>query len=216
MVDNSIVVCFESHFIAGLGLPPSKFLVAILNFLRYELVHLHLNAITTLRCFTMLCKCWLRIALDTNLFLYFKYLARYDKTIFSGISLSRSRHRQKEYLDATFKGCWKGASRKWFLVDMHVLPQWSNKHLLPPHIDDKQGEPEMTPLLATLVKWVIELCSTSLRACHCAEEFNLQRIFPLGHREKLAYERPQLVDSSRYPADSKILISFITATGLLF
>jgi hypothetical protein len=34
MVDNTIVVCFESHPIAGLGLPPIKFLVSILNFLR--------------------------------------------------------------------------------------------------------------------------------------------------------------------------------------
>jgi hypothetical protein len=53
-VDNSIVVCFESHFVAGLGLPPSKFLVSIMNFLRCELVHLNLNAIATLNCFTML------------------------------------------------------------------------------------------------------------------------------------------------------------------
>jgi hypothetical protein len=29
MVDGTTVVCFESHLIAGLGLPPSKFLVAI-------------------------------------------------------------------------------------------------------------------------------------------------------------------------------------------
>jgi hypothetical protein len=57
MTDNSTVVCFESHLIAGFGLPPSKFLIAILNFLGCELVHLNLNAIAVLSCFTMLCEC---------------------------------------------------------------------------------------------------------------------------------------------------------------
>jgi hypothetical protein len=65
------VVCFESHLIAGLSLPPSKFLVAIMNFLGYELVHFNPNAITALRCFSMLCECWLEIAIDTSLFWYF-------------------------------------------------------------------------------------------------------------------------------------------------
>jgi hypothetical protein len=64
----STMVCFESHLIAGLGLPPSKFLVAIMNFLRCELVHLNPNAITTLNCFSMMCKCWLGIPPDTSLF----------------------------------------------------------------------------------------------------------------------------------------------------
>jgi hypothetical protein len=57
MVDNSTVVSFESHLIAGLGLPPSKFLVSILNFLRCELVHLNLKVIAALSCFTILCEC---------------------------------------------------------------------------------------------------------------------------------------------------------------
>jgi hypothetical protein len=56
-VDNTTIVCFESHMIAGLGLPCSKFLVSILNFLRCELVRLNLNAITMLSCFAMLCEC---------------------------------------------------------------------------------------------------------------------------------------------------------------
>jgi hypothetical protein len=123
MVDNSFVVCFESHLVAGLGLPPSKFHVSIMNFLRCELVHLNPNAIDALSCFTMLCKCWLGIALDTSLFWYFYSPTRYDKVVFSRIGLSLRRHHQKEYLDATFRGSWKGASHKWFLVDMHVLPQ---------------------------------------------------------------------------------------------
>jgi hypothetical protein len=104
-VDNSTVVYFESHLVAGLDLPPSKFLVSILNFLRCELVHLNPNAIAALNCFTMLCECWLRITLDNNLFWYFYYLARYDKTVFFGIGLSQRRCHRKEYLDATFKGC---------------------------------------------------------------------------------------------------------------
>jgi hypothetical protein len=155
-VDNSLVVCFESHLVAGLGLPPSKFLVSILNFLRCELVHLNPNAITALNYFTMLCECWLRIAPDISLFMYFYSPARCEKTIFSGIGMSLCHHHWKEYLDATFKGSWKGDSWKWFLVDMHVLPQWMNKHLLPPQIEDKWGEPEMTPCLAALVKWVTD------------------------------------------------------------
>jgi hypothetical protein len=68
MVDNSTVVYFESHLIAGLGLPSSKFFIAILNFLRGEIIHLNPNAITVLSCFTMLCKCWPKIAPDTILF----------------------------------------------------------------------------------------------------------------------------------------------------
>jgi hypothetical protein len=75
MVDNSTMVYFESHLIAGLGLPPNNFLVAILNFLRCKLVHLNPNAIVELNCFTMLYECWLEIALDTSLFLYFYYPA---------------------------------------------------------------------------------------------------------------------------------------------
>jgi hypothetical protein len=78
MIDKTIIVCFESHLVAGLGLPPSKFLVSILNYLRSELVHLNPNVITVLSCFSMLCECWLEIPPDTSLFLYFYYLARYD------------------------------------------------------------------------------------------------------------------------------------------
>jgi hypothetical protein len=67
-VDNATIVCFESHLSFGLGLPPSKFLISTLNFLRCELVHLNPNVITVLSCFTTLCECWLGITHDTNLF----------------------------------------------------------------------------------------------------------------------------------------------------
>jgi hypothetical protein len=116
-IDNSIVVCFESHLFARPGLPLSKFLVFIINFLRCELVHLNSNAIVALSYFTMMCECCVGIALDTSLLWYFYSSARYDKTVVSGIGLSLRHHRRKDYLDARFKGSWKGASRKWFLVD---------------------------------------------------------------------------------------------------
>jgi hypothetical protein len=56
---------------------------------------------------------------------------------------------------------------------MHVEPQWVNKYLLPPLIDNKRGEPKMTSRLATLVKQLVELRDASLRACHYVEEFTL-------------------------------------------
>jgi hypothetical protein len=68
---GSIVISFESHLIAGLGLLPNKFLVAIMNFLDCELVHFNPNAIAALGCFSVLCECWLRIPPDTSLFWYF-------------------------------------------------------------------------------------------------------------------------------------------------
>jgi hypothetical protein len=67
MIDKTIIISFESHLMARLGLPPSKFLVSILNYLRCELVHLKPNAIAVLNYFSMLCECWLRIPLDTSL-----------------------------------------------------------------------------------------------------------------------------------------------------
>jgi hypothetical protein len=61
-----------------------------------------------------------------------------------------------------------------------------NKHLLPPQIDDKRRQPEMMPRLQALVNRMAELYQTGLRACHYAEEFILQRIQTLGHRERAA------------------------------
>jgi hypothetical protein len=103
-VENTTIVYFESHLVVGLGLPPSKFLISILNFLGCELVNLNPNDITALSCFTMLCECWLEISPATSFFSYFFGLARYDKHVLSGIGLLLCRHRWKEYLDAIFKG----------------------------------------------------------------------------------------------------------------
>jgi hypothetical protein len=87
--------------------------------------------------------------------------------------------------------------------------------MLPPQIDDKRGEPEITPLLTALVKWVTERCQACLRACHYAEEFTLRRIHPLGHRDKLAFECPWFADPSREPTDGKIMIFFVADVELI-
>jgi hypothetical protein len=89
---------------------------------------------------------------------------------------------------------------------MHVKPQWMNGQLYPPPplVDKKRGEPKMTPRLAALVKRVAELHVTGLRACHYVGEFTLQRIHPLGHREKLAYDCSRLADPSHEPVAGKM------------
>jgi hypothetical protein len=165
-VDDTNVVCFESHPVAGLGLSPSNFLVAVMSHLGCELVHYNPNAITALSCFTILYECWLGIVSDTSLFWYFYSSARYEKVVFSGIGLSLHHHRRKEYIKDSFKDSWKGATRRWFLVNMHAQPQWANMYLLPPLIDKKRGEPKMTSRLAALFKWVTELRDAGLWACH--------------------------------------------------
>jgi hypothetical protein len=67
-IHESTIVCFESYLVAGLDLPPIKFLSSIMNFLCYELVHFNPIAIAVLSCFAMLCECWLGIAPHTSLF----------------------------------------------------------------------------------------------------------------------------------------------------
>jgi hypothetical protein len=57
------------------------------------------------------------------------------------------------------------------LGDTH---QWSNKHLLPPLIKEKQKNLEDTPHMKALVKWVTEHRWAGLDVCHCDEEFILQ------------------------------------------
>jgi hypothetical protein len=89
---------------------------------------------------------------------------------------------------------------------MHVESQWANRHLLPPLIDDKQGETKMTSHLTALVKRVAELRNTGLRTYHCTEEFTHRRIRPIGRREKLAFECPWLADPSHEPASGEIFI----------
>jgi hypothetical protein len=89
---------------------------------------------------------------------------------------------------------------------MHIKRQWANKHLLPPLIDDKRGEPKMTSYLTALVKRVAELRDAYLWVCQCAKQFIHRWICPLGRWEKLAFECPRLADSSREAASGKIFI----------
>jgi hypothetical protein len=67
-VEGSTIICFESQLTAGVGLPPSKFLSSIMNYLGCSLVHLNSNAVLVFSSFVMLCECWLGIPLDTTLF----------------------------------------------------------------------------------------------------------------------------------------------------
>jgi hypothetical protein len=106
----------------------------------------------------MLCKCWLDVPPDTSLFWYFYSPAHYEH------------NHQEEYLKVTFMGYWKGSSRRWFHVNFGEMPQWPNKHLLPPLIIDKQKNPEETPRLKVLIKQVTKLRQARLEACHYAEE----------------------------------------------
>jgi hypothetical protein len=154
------------------------------------LVHLNANVVSALSSFAMLCECWLGIPPDTSLFWYYYSPDRYSKTNFGGIGLSLRRKCRDKYIKATFKSCWKGAQQKWILVDMHVEPSWVNKLLFPPAIKDQWKEPPMTDRLAALVRRVAELCQAGLEACHCAEEFYLRRIHPLGRRKTVAFESP--------------------------
>jgi hypothetical protein len=69
-VEVSTIICFKSELAAGVGLPPSKFLLSIMNYLGCSLVHLNSNAVSALSNFVVLCECWLGIPLDTSLFRY--------------------------------------------------------------------------------------------------------------------------------------------------
>jgi hypothetical protein len=157
-VDGSTIVYFESQLAAGVGLPPSKFLSSIMNYLGCSLVHLNSTVVSALSSFVMMCDCWLGIPPDTSLFWYYYSPSQYTKTIFGEIGFSLRRNCGDEYIKATFKGCWKGAKQKWILVDMHDQPPWVNKLLFPPAIKNKRSEPPMTGCLAALTKRVAELC----------------------------------------------------------
>jgi hypothetical protein len=101
-VEGSTIICFESQLAAGLGLPPSKFLSSIMNYLECSLVYLNPNIVSALSSFVMLCEYWLRIPSDTSLFWYYYSPSRYTKTNFGRIDLSLRRKRRDEYIKATF------------------------------------------------------------------------------------------------------------------
>jgi hypothetical protein len=56
---------------------------------------------------------------------------------------------------------------------MHIQPQYVDKLLFPPFIDDKWSESKMTLRQVVLVKRVAELRDAYFMACHYAEEFTL-------------------------------------------
>jgi hypothetical protein len=70
-VHGSSILCFESHLLARLGLPPSKFLAVIMNYLGCSLVNFNANAIAALSSFMMLCECWLGIPPNSSLLWYY-------------------------------------------------------------------------------------------------------------------------------------------------
>jgi hypothetical protein len=131
-VVSSTVLCFESHLLAGLGLPPSKFLVAIMNYLGCSLVHFNANMFDALSSFVMLCECWLGIPPHSSLFWYYYSPSQYTIFVYDGIGLYLRHHRRDEYILTFFKGCWKHSQKKWFLVDMCVQHLWENKLMSPP------------------------------------------------------------------------------------
>jgi hypothetical protein len=137
----------------GLGLPPSKFLIYILNY--------------------MGCECWLGIPPDSRLLWYFYSPAHYEHKVSYSIGLMLCYNCQEEYLKVPFRGCWKGSSQRWFHVNFDDMPQWLHKHLLPPLIKDKWKGPEEMPQLKALIKRVTELRQAGLKACHRAKEFIL-------------------------------------------
>jgi hypothetical protein len=117
IVEGSTVVCFKSHLVAGLGLPPSKFMVTVMGYLNCELFHFNPNAISALSTIVMFCE-------------YYSP-ARYSKVVYGGIGLSLRRHRRDEYISASFKSYWKGSQERWVLVDMHKPAPWGNMLLFP-------------------------------------------------------------------------------------
>jgi hypothetical protein len=74
-VEGSTILYFKSQLAARLGLPPSKFLSSIMNYLGWSLVHLNANAVFALSSFVIPCECWLEITLDISLFWYYYSLA---------------------------------------------------------------------------------------------------------------------------------------------
>jgi hypothetical protein len=179
-IEGSTAICFESHLIARLGLPPSKFLVTVMGYLNCELFHFNHNAIFALSTFVMLYECWLGIASDTSLFWYYYCPMQYSKVVYGRIRLSLCRHRRDEYIPTSFKSCWKESQERWILVDMHKPASWGNMLLFPLIIKDKWNEPSMNDRLTALVKRVTKHREARLKVCHCIKEFHLQQICPLA------------------------------------
>jgi hypothetical protein len=70
-IEGSTILFFEYQLAAGLGLPPSKFLSNIINYLGCSLVHLNANVVFAISSVVMLCECWLGIPSYISLFWYY-------------------------------------------------------------------------------------------------------------------------------------------------
>jgi hypothetical protein len=99
---------------------------------------------------------------------------------------------------------------------MHVEPPWANKLMFPPAIKDQRKEPPMTDRLAALLRRVAELHQVGLETCHCAEEFYLRWIRPLGRRKTMPFESPRLTDPSRDHLPGNIFIFSFNAECHLY
>jgi hypothetical protein len=53
---------------------------------------------------------------------------------------------------------------------IYMLNRNGQKHHLLPQDDDKRKEPELTPRLKALIKWVTKLRQPRLKVCHCIKE----------------------------------------------
>jgi hypothetical protein len=89
---------------------------------------------------------------------------------------------------------------------MHDQFPWVNKLLFPPTIKNKRMEPPLIDHLAALTKRVAELRQAGVEACHCVEEFYIQRIHPLGCRKILAFECPRISDPYREPLEGCLFV----------
>lgn len=178
---------FESHLIAGLGFPPSKFFESFCLFFNLEPLHLKTNVVSALSVFVMLCECWLGIPPCLKLFRYFHLLSyyRHDGIVHS-IGVQVRRNKRNEYIPYNGRGSWR-----------HDPSPILGRGLLPHLTEKKRSPPLLTPRLNKLIARVRELRAAGLHATHCAEEFIIRRIRPLGHRNKLAFACPRDSDPNR-------------------
>ena len=66
-IEHEFVV-FESFFHCGFNIPPSKFVLNVLDWYQIELHHLNPNSVTMLSTFVHLCEAFLGIEPSLNLF----------------------------------------------------------------------------------------------------------------------------------------------------
>jgi hypothetical protein len=104
---------------AGMGYPPSKFLISFYRFYVLEIVHLNPNVIFALSSFVILRACWLGIEPNLDLFRYFYSRATYStKEVVHTARFSLRSHRMAQYIPAKLRDLGKvlgrsGSSLMW-------------------------------------------------------------------------------------------------------